>query len=75
MVPGLLDWSCQQYSGTTKQPPTVIDAIEGMCYQAVISTARRNVRTITKSNGKTGMGDLVLKNVELECQNLLTIYE
>ena len=43
----------------------ILDAIQDICHQAGILTERHGIPSVTKPNGKTGRGDLVLKNVDL----------
>jgi len=58
--------SCKKRTGSTKAAhETLLDALEALCFQAGIKTERRNTPSVTKSNGKIGRGDLVLKNVNL----------
>ena len=50
--------SCKKHSGSTKSAhETVLDAVEALCHQAGLSTERRNIPTIVKQNGKTGLAD------------------
>ena len=58
--------SCKHHTGSIKAAhEQVLDAIQGICKQAGVSTIRRGLPVITKPNGKSGSGDLVLKDVWL----------
>ena len=55
-----------QHTGSTKDAhETILDALQKICYEAGLTTHRRDIPSVRKANGKTGRGDLLIKDANL----------
>ena len=43
----------------------ILDALQKICYDAGLTTQRRDIPPVRKANGKTGRGDLLIKDANL----------
>ena len=58
--------TCKKHTGSTKNAhETILDALEKICQDAGLSTQHHNIPSVRKPNGKTGRGDLVIKDDSL----------
>ena len=55
--------TCRQHIVSTKDAhETILDALQKICYEAGLATQRRDISSVRKANGKTGRGDLLIKD-------------
>jgi len=56
--------TCKKRTGSTKDAhETILDALENICNDSGLSTHRHNIPSVRKVKGRTGRGDLVIKDV------------
>ena len=55
--------TCRQHTRSTDDAhETILDALEKICYASGLSIQRHDIPSVKKSNGKTGRGNLLIKD-------------
>ena len=68
--------TCKKHTGSTKDAHvTIWDALEKICLDSDLSTQRHNIPSVRKANGKTGRGDLVIKDANLGGSCLFSVHD
>ena len=44
---------------------TILDALQQICYESGLTTHRRYIPSVRKATGKTGRGDLLIKDANI----------
>ena len=58
--------TCRQHTGSTKDAhETILDALQQICHESGLTTQRRDIPSVRKANGKTGRGDLLIKDANI----------
>jgi hypothetical protein len=55
--------TCKKHTGSTKDAhEMILDALEKICYDSGLSTQSHSIPLVQKANGKTGCGNLLIKD-------------
>ena len=58
--------TCRQHTGSTKDAhETILDAMQQICHASGLSTQRLDIPAVRKAKGKTGRGDLLIKDADV----------